>query len=312
MTTFVETFSGQHDRERVLSDILQLRPGVPGHTLIAHVMRGSLAVLGVHELATPIPLLDDDHNFGGAYVHELSTILCDVAHELVPERTWDGQRAGEITGELITVVCREGPACISPLEVQYWWGWRYSNHLTQAFHGDVYVVTPQGWAALLGEWRGSTPALPPDDQELPSQRSVIDAEGILSDAATALLAPRARECLLCYVLRMLDEFGCSCTLRFARHYRDVRAPRAVGLTRRLGSKGGYCDCEIFLNGYDFRTQYKVREPPFQGSICDPSDDLFDLWLDEGDLRWPDEAPSCLGVRAGSTQPCALWCARSRR
>lgn len=279
--------------------------------MIAHVERGSLAVVGVHELPTPTPLLDDEHNFGGAHVGQLSEVLCEVAHALVPERTWNGRRWGEMTGELVTVVCREGPASISPLELQYWWGWRYSNHLTQAFHGDVYVVTPEGWAAMLGEWRGRTPALPAGERQQPSQRPVIDAEGILSDAATALLAPRPRECLLCYVLRMLNEFGCSCTLRFARHYRDVRAPRAVGLERRLGRKGGYCDCEIFLNGYDLRTQFKVREAPPERATGDPPEDPFDLWVEDDELRWPADPPACMGVRAGSTRPCGLWCASGR-
>ncbi|MDX6357453.1 MAG: hypothetical protein QOH37_507 [Nocardioidaceae bacterium] len=46
------------------------------------------------------------------------------------------------------------------------------------------------------------------------------------------------ECLYCYVARMLDEHGRDCTLRWAGHYRDLRAPRATTLERRLGSMGG--------------------------------------------------------------------------
>jgi len=30
--------------------------------------------------------------------------------------------------------------------------------------------------------------------------------------------------------------------------RDVTAPRATALEQRLGDLGGFCDCEIFLNG----------------------------------------------------------------
>ena len=69
-----------------------------------------------------------------------------------------------------------------------------------------------------------------------------------ASVARSLTRPHARECLVCYVLRMLNEFGCDTTLRFARGYRDLRAPRATALETRLGNMGGFCDCEIFLNG----------------------------------------------------------------
>ncbi|WP_425464517.1 DUF2695 domain-containing protein [Nocardioides eburneiflavus] len=45
-------------------------------------------------------------------------------------------------------------------------------------------------------------------------------------------------------LSVVPAFGCCTTLRFATRYRDLRAPRAVGLERRLGDRGGFCDCEI--------------------------------------------------------------------
>lgn len=99
---------------------------------------------------------------------------------------------------------------------------------------------------------------------------------------------------------MLAEHGCNCQLRFALHYRDLRAPRATGLRRRLGQAGGYCDCEIFLNGYDLRPDLQVPG----------GDDSDDDW-DEPDLTWPDPLPDCLGVRRGSTQPCGLWWRRGR-
>ena len=76
---------------------------------------------------------------------------------------------------------------------------------------------------------------------------VTDTERELRILSTALTEPHERECLLCYVHRML-EYGCT-GLRWAVRYRDLRAPRATAMERRLGEKGGYCDCEIFLNGY---------------------------------------------------------------
>jgi len=88
---------------------------------------------------------------------------------------------------------------------------------------------------------------------------VQEAERVLADASVALLGPEQGECLLCYVHRMLVAFGCDGRLRFSGHFRDVRAPRATALERRLGRTGGYCDCEIFLNGYDLREVYWVPD-----------------------------------------------------
>ena len=114
-----------------------------------------------------------------------------------------------------------------------------------------------------------------------------EAEAIVRALASDATQPQPGECLACYVARMLEEFGCDCTLRFARHYRDLRAPRASGLERRLGALGGFCDCEIFLNG--------LR--------------LFDR-TQKDDPSGSPMLPACRGVRRGSTRPCALW-ARQR-
>ena len=132
-----------------------------------------------------------------------------------------------------------------------------------------------------------------------------EAERVLADASLALLGPEPRECLVCYVHRMLMEFGCDCRLRFAAHYRDVRAPRAIGLERRLGRMGGSCDCEIFFNSYDLRPQYWVPD------AAPERDDFAEDEEVEEERSWPIPLPVCRGVRAGSTQPCALWC-RLRR
>ena len=57
----------------------------------------------------------------------------------------------------------------------------------------------------------------------------IDEQAVwlIRSMARRLTQPRAGECLVCYVARMLDEFGCDTTLRFARNYRDQVAPRAT-------------------------------------------------------------------------------------
>ena len=128
---------------------------------------------------------------------------------------------------------------------------------------------------------------------------VTDTEGELRDVSSALTDPRERECLLCYVYRML-EYGCT-GLRWALRYRDLRAPRATALERRLGRRGGYCDCEIFLNGYE--PAHELWIPSRE------ADEDGDTYLD--DLKWPKQLPACRGARAGSTKGCALW-VRQRR
>lgn len=120
----------------------------------------------------------------------------------------------------------------------------------------------------------------------------ITTESWLHQLSDEITQPRPGECLCCYVARMLRQFGCDNNLRFARAFRDRRAPRAIGLERRLGSRGGFCDCEIFLNDQQL------------------ADDV--VGLDEhGERRESTEPPDCQGVRRGSTQGCANWVKRRR-
>lgn len=303
MTTFTEMFTGREDRERVLTEILRQGSAAPGTTtLIAHVDRVTQAVLAVRSMPTPDPIIDGGSHFAEVPILRLSAELRTIAQELAPQPIWTGNGWSAPTSELLTVVCRDGEAAITPVESQFFLGWRYSNHLTSALDGDVYVVTPQGWASLFGEWSGDLPALPTSAPPLACARSVKDAERILADASSALLDPDPGECLLCYVHRMLLEFGCDGQLRFAAHYRDARAPRAIGLERRMGRVGGYCDCEVFMNGFELRAEYWVFEvAPGQ------DEDVYD-----GEPTWPDPLPPCTGVRAGSAQPCSLWWRRFRR
>ena len=109
-----------------------------------------------------------------------------------------------------------------------------------------------------------------------------------------LTAPTEGECLLCFVNRMLTSHGCDTTLRWAKRWRGLRAPRATALERTLGAHGGYCDCEIFMNGW-------TASPAI--TSADPETD---------DEIWPDPMPNCLGVRPRSTRSCSLWVVMSRR
>ena len=97
-------------------------------------------------------------------------------------------------------------------------------------------------------------------------------------------SPHPGECLLCFVTRMLALRGCDNTLRWARRWRALRLPRATDLDRRLRARGGYCDCEILLNGWALRSE-------------------LDEWDQEGA---PHEPAPCPGVPGRSAQPCAQW------
>lgn len=137
---------------------------------------------------------------------------------------------------------------------------------------------------------------------MPESSIDTDVETWLRDVAADLTEPRPHECLLCFVRRMLEEFGCRTTLRFAVRYRDLRAPRAVGLERRLGDKGGFCDCEIFMNGWSAARHLWTPEVAVER-------DGWTEVLEESEP--PASMPDCTGVRRGSTQPCTLWEPRRR-
>jgi hypothetical protein len=301
MSTSLEPFTTAAERTRVLTEILHQGGGAPGVTLVGYVDRATLEVRAVRALATPDAETDDEECFPYQDIRYLNEALCALARECAPPRTFLGDRWSAMTGDLITLVCRDGPAVVTPAEVQFHWGWRYSNHLTSAFDGEVYAVTPNGWASLYSRATGPLPALPVLGPPSGTTPVLADAERELVGLSRGLLGPRTGECLLCYVDRMISEFGCDCRLRFARHYRDTRAPRAIGLELRLDRMGAFCDCEVFLNGYEAH-----RPGPERG---------FD-W--EGEPDWEDEtepvpmALSCGGVRAGSTQPCQRWRRQPRR
>lgn len=95
------------------------------------------------------------------------------------------------------------------------------------------------------------------------------------------LPPWPRECLACYVRRML-EHGCN-GLKWTKAYRDLRAPRATALERKFAELGGTCDCEVMAN------------------VFHPTAELWER--DEVNI------PPCLTVRLGTIRPCALWLMR---
>ena len=63
----------------------------------------------------------------------------------------------------------------------------------------------------------------------------------------ALTEPGERECLRCFLLRMINEFGCDGTHRWAIRWRDVGRREPRGLLASSAGRGGCCDCEILMN-----------------------------------------------------------------
>lgn len=117
---------------------------------------------------------------------------------------------------------------------------------------------------------------------------IAGMEWELHELSDALTTPRPRECLICYVMRML-EFGCHGQY-WLKRYRDLRAPRATALERRMAQKGGYCDCEVLMNAF--------HPNPWYFSANEDGDIVI------------ESMPHCLGVRGGSTQSCLLWVDRN--
>ena len=103
---------------------------------------------------------------------------------------------------------------------------------------------------------------------------VVEIE--LAELSRRLTEPGERECLRCYLVRMINEFGCDGTHRWTVCWRDLRAPRARGLVQRMQRRGGCCcDCEVIFNVF----------PGYPDS---------------------DEILPCAGVaRVGSAMPCYL-------
>lgn len=99
--------------------------------------------------------------------------------------------------------------------------------------------------------------------------------------------PAAGECLPCFVARMVATQGCSGGFGWVEQFRVHRAKRATALTRRLASQGAVCDCAL------------------PDVVWQLSPGLWE-WSKDGRLVPPAEAPTCLGVRPNSSQPCSHW------
>jgi hypothetical protein len=70
-------------------------------------------------------------------------------------------------------------------------------------------------------------------------------EADLIELSQHLTKPGERECLRCFLMRMISEFGCDGTYRWTIRWRGECAPRARGLIGRMQQCGACCcDCEV--------------------------------------------------------------------
>jgi hypothetical protein len=76
-----------------------------------------------------------------------------------------------------------------------------------------------------------------------------EVETELVDLGRRLTEPRAAECVRCFLLRMITEFGCDGTYRWTIRWRDVCAAQPGKLLGQLFRRGGCCDCEVLMNVY---------------------------------------------------------------
>lgn len=72
------------------------------------------------------------------------------------------------------------------------------------------------------------------------------AEQHVREVSEHLTRPRSPECLLCYLHRMVHEFGCDGTLRWSKRWGDWQRPKRFS-RKRLERQGGFCDCEVIMN-----------------------------------------------------------------
>jgi hypothetical protein len=109
--------------------------------------------------------------------------------------------------------------------------------------------------------------------EVPALATQIEAD--LVRLADGLTAPAARECLRCYLLRLIAEFGCDGSYRWTLRWMQGHGARPASQLRQLERRGGFCDCEIVMNAFP-------EYPPVPGPL------------------------PCAGVsRPGSLRPCDL-------
>jgi hypothetical protein len=104
--------------------------------------------------------------------------------------------------------------------------------------------------------------------------------------------PARRECLRCYLVRMIRAHGCDNTKLWTLRWRDRRAPGDGQLIEQLEERGGICcDCEVVFNVW--QQEESDWEEGEEGEKWDASGS--------------QQSPACAGTPGGDPLvPCARW------
>jgi hypothetical protein len=87
------------------------------------------------------------------------------------------------------------------------------------------------------------------------------------DEQLAAEVPGERECMPCYVRRMMDLRGCLQDFRWVRRWQAEHQPELIDWLKR---EGAWCDCEVLRNIYPEHGDEHVTLPPCtHGAVADP-------------------------------------------
>lgn len=147
------------DPASTITEIVRRQRPKPGDVLVAKLPRADapdqspLEVVRVHRGAPPSRA-------------DASDLLRTHAAALVGDRSWGDGGWMPPQYVLVTLVCRHGRVIPGPEELLWLSAWRHSNHLGNAFDGDVYLVTEHGWTGSIDRRAGFSPSLRPTGASL--------------------------------------------------------------------------------------------------------------------------------------------------
>ncbi|MBK9474689.1 MAG: hypothetical protein IPL94_00210 [Tetrasphaera sp.] len=157
------------DPAQPISHVLKHTRARVGDVVIARIDCESQLVTGTRRLRGFADAgLSAGHDVGLQL--DLSTQCREIANSLSGERAFVDGGWEVPSGVFITLVCREGRVVPTARELGWLLAWRYANHLTATFNGDVYAVTPHGWIGSGDKRCGLTPTVRPDP---PRRLSVV-------------------------------------------------------------------------------------------------------------------------------------------